>query len=94
MSMASMAVIGLTSVGLVGLHIHGEPAGSVIDPTASCARCSIPTLLGLHYSLHVGFVHVVPLGIQHTRPRAYAVERRWCPRRRSSTPCSFSRTRW
>ena len=30
-----MAVTGLTSVGLVGLHIHAEPAGSVTSPTAS-----------------------------------------------------------
>ena len=30
-----MAVTGSTSVGLVGLHIHGELAGSATDPTAS-----------------------------------------------------------
>ena len=35
MSVASMAVAGSTSVGLLGLHIHAEPAGSAIDPTAS-----------------------------------------------------------
>ncbi len=35
MSVESMAVTGSTSVGLVGLHIHGEPAGSATDPTAS-----------------------------------------------------------
>ena len=35
MSVASMAVARLTSVGLVGLHIHTEPAGSATDPTAS-----------------------------------------------------------
>ncbi len=35
MSVASMAVTGSTSVELVGLHIHAEPAGSVTGPTAS-----------------------------------------------------------
>lgn len=35
MSVASMAVTGSTSVGLVGLHIHAEPAGSVTNPTAA-----------------------------------------------------------
>ena len=35
MSVASMAVAGSTSVGLVGLHIHAEPAGSVTNPTSS-----------------------------------------------------------
>ena len=30
-----MVVKGSTSVGLLGLHIYGEPAGSTIDPTAS-----------------------------------------------------------
>ena len=35
MSVASMAVTGSISVGLVGLHIHAEPAGSVMGPTAS-----------------------------------------------------------
>ncbi len=35
MSVKSMAVTGSTSVGLLELHIHGEPAGSTADPTAS-----------------------------------------------------------
>ena len=35
MSVASMAVAGSTSVGLLGLHIHAEPPRSAIDPTAS-----------------------------------------------------------
>lgn len=35
MSVASMAVAGSTSVGLVGLHIHAEPARSVTNPMAA-----------------------------------------------------------
>ncbi len=35
MSVASIAITGSTFVGLIGLHIHAEPAGSVTDPTAS-----------------------------------------------------------
>ena len=35
MSVASMAVAGSTSVGLLRLHIHAELAGSVINPTTS-----------------------------------------------------------
>ena len=35
MSVASIAIIGSTFVGLIGLHIYAEPAGSVTDPTAS-----------------------------------------------------------
>ena len=35
MSVASMAVARSTSVGLVGLHIHAEPAVSVTNPTAA-----------------------------------------------------------
>ena len=35
MSVASMAVADSTSVGIVGLHIHAEPAGSVTNPTTS-----------------------------------------------------------
>lgn len=35
MSVASMAVARSTSAGLVGLHIHAEPAGSATDPPVS-----------------------------------------------------------
>ena len=35
MSMASIALTGLISVGLVGLHIYEEPVGSVADSTTS-----------------------------------------------------------
>ena len=35
MSVKSMAVTGSMSVRLLGLHIHGKPAGSTADPTAS-----------------------------------------------------------
>ncbi len=35
MSVASIAVTGSMSVGLVGLHIHGNLAGSAADSTAS-----------------------------------------------------------
>ncbi len=34
-SVKSIAVTGLTSVGLLGLYIYREPAGSTADPTAS-----------------------------------------------------------
>ena len=33
--MASIAITGSTSVWVARLHIHEEPAGSAIDPTAS-----------------------------------------------------------
>ena len=35
MLLVFIAVTGSTSVGIVGLHIYGEPAGSVANPTAS-----------------------------------------------------------
>ena len=35
MSVGSMAVTRSPSVGIVGLHIHEEPAGSASDSTAS-----------------------------------------------------------
>ncbi len=35
MSVASIAVTGSMSLGFVGLHIHGNLAGSAADPTAS-----------------------------------------------------------
>ena len=41
MSVASIAITGSTFVGLIGLHIHAEPAGSVTDPTASSRTYSL-----------------------------------------------------
>lgn len=35
MSMASIAIIGLTSVWVAEPHIHEEPVDSATDPTAS-----------------------------------------------------------
>ena len=67
MSMASMTLTGSISVGLVGLHIHEEPAGSAADPTASSLSGDRSSGLGdaignrREYGMMLSVLQLVPL---------------------------------
>ena len=53
--MASIAIARLISVGLIGLYIYTEPAGSTTNPTASSrSRERYETSSGLGFSEVIG----------------------------------------
>lgn len=66
-SVTFMALTGSISVGLVGLHIHKESAGSAVDPTASSLSEDRSSRLGdvignrREYEMMLSVLQLIPL---------------------------------